>query len=161
MSRRTPYGALLLILLLLPTPALCMICAAEGCQMEMAEDCPMEKAPDCGDEMQEAAHGSHAAMMGSADAPMDHDMPMGHDCASRSRHGQTAGALGADCCATAAAREAEAIAPATPAPGGTPAAQQALSVAPDLASNADGVRRSLPPPAAPRALFTLYSSLLI
>ena len=154
MSRRTPFGALLLILLLLPTPALCTICAAEGCERSMtAGDCPMEKAPD--DSCEGMAHG---VAKGSAHpTPMGHPMPMGHDCAS-----SPTAATAADCCATAAGREAEVPASDAPAPQvDTPTVQPAHPAAPDLASNADGVPQAMPPPAASRALFTLHSILLI
>ncbi len=161
MTGRQSFGALLLILLLLPTPALCTICTAEGCEMEKAaEDCPMmETAPDdCCAEMP----GVGAGMPMGHDAPTDPGLPAGHDCEGSSRNGPPATAAADDCCATAAGREAETIAPATPAPsGGAPVLQPTFCVVPDPASNADGVRQAMPLPAAPRALFTLHSSLLI
>ena len=153
MSRRTPLGALLLTLLLLPTPALCAICAAEGCAMERAvEDCPMEKAPaGCCDKESETDHGA------AHPVPMDHQMPVGHDCA-----GPPTAAGAADCCTAAAGRDAEAPASAAPAPpGGPPAVHPGLSLAPDLAADASGARQAMPPPASSRALFTLHRALLI
>ena len=107
----------------------------------------------CCDEMQAA----HDVPVGH-DVPMDHDMPMGHDCT-----GQPMAAVAADdCCAASAGLDAETPAAAAPTSHGlTPVVQPSLSVAPDLASNADGVRRAMPPPAASRALFTLHGILLI
>ena len=163
MSRRPPYGALLLILLLLPTPALCAICAAEGCEMEtIAEDCPMDQAPDdCCDEMPAMDHGSHAAAMGSADGmPMDHGMPAGHDCAGLDRAGQPTAAEADDCCA-AAGRNAQVPASTAPASQVDTILVQPAHRPPDLATGASGVRPAMPPSVAPRALFTLHSVLLI
>ena len=156
MRHSSPFGALLLVFLLLPTPALCALCAAEGCAMERAaEERPMEKAPEgCCAAMQAR---SHEAPM-SHGTPADREMPTGHDCASQ----PMAAVAADDCCATSAGRDAET--PAAPAPtshGLTPVVPPSLSVAPALASNADGVRRAMPPPAASRALFTLHSILLI
>ena len=158
MSRRTSYGALLLILLLLPTPALCTICAAEGCEMETAaEDCPRSKPPDdCCGEMPAMDHGSHAAEA----MPRDHGMPMGHDCASHSRRQPIAADAG-DCCA-AAGRAAEVPVSAAPAlDGEAMLVEPAHTATPGLAADAAGVPSPRPLAAARSALFTLHRSLLI
>lgn len=137
--RRRALGALLLIFVATPIPALCAVCMPEGCPMDRvrAEMVRARSAPA----MEEA--GCHGMTHGAVpDA--------------------TLGAVRPDCCVAAAAQEEAVAVPATtpdaplPAPVENEAPTPAPRPSPTLASACES-----PPPEPLRPLYTLHSTLLI